>query len=366
MPTVNVLIVDDSAAARAGLKRLLDADPGISVIGMAGDAFDAAQQMRRRLPDVMILDLALPKMDGLTFLGKIMAQHPMPVLICSSHAGSGSDQAFRALELGAAGVIAKPRIASQQDRDEAQVALCDAVRAAAATASGRTARARPAPPAAARPGPKLTADAVLPPARPVAGHAVRGGPLVAIGASTGGTEALLALLRALPPAAPPIAIVQHMPENFTAAFARRLDGLCAIEVREAQTGDHVAPGQALIAPGNRHMALLRQGTGYRVNILEGPYVARHRPSVDVLFRSAAQQAGQGALGVLMTGMGDDGARGLREMRDFGAQTFVQDEASCVVFGMPKEALAMGGAARSVPLQRIAGEIMRWSGGQVVA
>ena len=357
---IRVLIVDDSAAARSAFKRLLSSDPEIEVIAMAGDPFEAVDRMRTQVPDVILLDIELPRMDGLTFLGKINAQHPIPVVICSSHSDKGSEAALRALEMGAAEVIGKPALGTEAQRQEAQIRLCDAVRAAAESdPHGRT-RARPAVARKLQPGPKLTADAVLPrlPARPIARRA--GGAIVAIGASTGGTEALLAVLQALPADAPPIVVVQHMPEKFTAAFARRLDGQCRVTVAEAAEGDRPQPGLALIAPGDRHLILRRQGAGYRVEIAEGPYVARHRPSVDVLFRSAAQTAGPNALGLLMTGMGDDGARGLLEMREAGAHTAVQDEASSVVFGMPREALRMGAADRALPLGRLAAEIMGWS------
>ncbi|WP_375691134.1 chemotaxis response regulator protein-glutamate methylesterase [Pseudooceanicola sp. LIPI14-2-Ac024] len=362
-PRIRVLIVDDSASARAALRRLLSGDPAIEVIGAAGDPFEAAGMMRTDLPDVMLLDLALPRMDGLTFLRKIMAQHPMPVVVCSSHTQKGSENALRALESGAAEVIAKPSMATAGEREEAQIRLCDAVRAAASTRSGRAARPPVKP---LSPGPKLTADVILPPMRPGTVKGVPHCPVIAIGASTGGTEALLEVLRAMPAGMPPIVIVQHMPERFTDTFARRLDGLCRLTVTEAQSGDRLEPGRVLIAPGNRHMIVRRVGGGYRVEIAEGPYVARHRPSVDVLFRSVAQTVGSGALGVLMTGMGDDGARGLLEMRQAGAATFVQDEASCIVFGMPKEALALGAADTTVPLGKIALEALTWVRGQARA
>ncbi|WP_238366459.1 protein-glutamate methylesterase/protein-glutamine glutaminase [Mesobacterium pallidum] len=353
---IEVMIVDDSAAARAGLAKLLSADSGIRVVSMARDAFEAADMMRRDLPDVMLLDLALPRMDGLSFLRRIMAQHPLPVVVCSSFTAEGSENAMRALECGAAEVVAKPRLRSAADWAEAEVVLCDAVHAAASTHPRR--KARPGPKVLS-PGPKLTADVILPPlpARPNAGPP--NGHVIAIGASTGGTEALVTVLAALPADLPPIVIVQHMPEHFTETFARRLDGLCRLSVAEARGGERPEPGQALIAQGNRHMMLRRSGAGYLIELADGPAVSRHRPSVDVLFRSVAQSAGDKALGVVLTGMGDDGARGLLEMRQSGAETFVQDEASCVVFGMPKEALAMGGATVQKPLTKIASEIAGW-------
>ncbi|QDL91464.1 chemotaxis response regulator protein-glutamate methylesterase [Paroceanicella profunda] len=353
---ISVLIVHDSAAARAAYRALLSTDRGIAVMGSAADPLDAAAMMRKRMPDVLLLDLDMARMDGLTFLRKVMAQHPLPVVICSDRSPKGSVQALRALELGAAEVIDKPRIVTEADRQEALIRLGDAIRAAAQTR--RHAVRSPPPPLGVEP--KRTADAILPPARPGAARVPRAGPLVAIGASTGGTEALLEVLAALPGAAPPVVMVQHMPETFTGAFARRLDAQCGIRVAEATTGQLTEPGLALLAPGNRHMVLHRQGLQYRVEIVEGPSVTRHRPSVDVLFRSTAQVAGGNALGVLMTGMGDDGARGLLEMRQAGAETVVQDEASCVVFGMPREALAIGASDRALPLGRLAGEIMAWA------
>lgn len=364
MNAIRVLIVDDSAAARHALSDLLSEDPGIAVTGTANDPFEAAEHMRNGLPDVILLDLELPRMDGLTFLTKIMRQHPLPVIICSSHTEAGSKAALRALEIGACEVIGKPKLSSREARLEAQILLTDAVRAAAQTRrdpSGKATRGdRPQPrPAPFTPGPKLTADAILPPFRKPATPPTGRAPLIAIGASTGGTEALAALLPDLSPATPPIVVVQHMPEKFTAAFARRLDGISRVHVAEASEGDRPAAGTVLIAPGDRHVVLHRQGHGYRLQIVGGPQVARHRPSVDVLFRSAAITAGPAALGILMTGMRDDGARGLLEMREAGAETLVQDEASSVVWGMPGEALRLGAASRTVPLDRIAAEISRF-------
>ncbi|MDT8856024.1 chemotaxis response regulator protein-glutamate methylesterase [Paracoccaceae bacterium Fryx2] len=354
---LRVLVVDDSASIRAAFSSIIAADPGLSLMATAADPYVAVEKMRDEIPDVMLLDLELPRMDGLTFLRKIMSQRPIPVVVCSSHTGAGSEAMMKALDLGAAEVLAKPRLDTPANRQEAAIRIGDALRAAAQTGrKGAGARA----PAALAPGEKLSADVILPPMPPRA--VPRTGPVIAIGASTGGTEALLQVLRALPANAPPVAIVQHMPEHFTLAFARRLDAQCAMTVREAADGDLLEPGTALIAPGNHHMVMRRHGSEYRVNILEGPCVSRHRPSVDVLFRSTAQAAGANALGVIMTGMGDDGARCLLEMRNAGARTLAQDEASCIVFGMPGEAISRGSAERSVQLSRIAAEIMAFAEG----
>ncbi|MGX9966826.1 protein-glutamate methylesterase/protein-glutamine glutaminase [Roseomonas sp. F4] len=344
---IRVLVVDDSAAVRAALSRIIEEAPDIELMGTASDPFVAAQRIQQEVPDVMILDIEMPRMDGITFLRRIMAQRPIPVVICSSLAEGRSETLLQALDAGAVEVIAKPRVDSAQFLKESAVRVCDAIRAASRVRPGRQAAHLPSRTVER----KLTADAVLPP--PTSRAMVRTTDrVVCIGASTGGTESLAAVLTALPVDCPGIVIVQHMPERFTAAFARRLDGLCRIDVKEAEDGDAVLPGRALIAPGNRHMLLHRSGARYCVAIKDGPLVSRHRPSVDVLFRSAAQYAGPNAVGFIMTGMGDDGARGLLEMRKAGATTFAQDEESCVVFGMPKEAIALGGAERIIPLDRI--------------
>jgi two-component system chemotaxis response regulator CheB len=275
------------------------------------------------------------------------------VVVCSGLTARGSDQSIAALEAGAVEVILKPRASDDKARAEAQMQICDALRAAAQTRAGRGA----AMPGALRaPGAKLTADEILPPpnlSKPVP----KTEPIVCIGASTGGTEALREVLVALPPDAPPVCIVQHMPAGFTAAFARRLDGLCQVKVSEAVDGATVGQGEVLIAPGDQHMILRRLPSGYRVQVVQGPYVSRHRPSVDVLFRSAAGAAGANALGILLTGMGDDGARCLGEMQAAGAQTIAQDEATSIVWGMPREAVRMGSAAQTLPLGKMAAAIM---------
>ncbi len=347
-----VLIVDDSAVVRQTLKELLESDPEIEVLGVAPDPYVAAARIRQDVPDVITLDIEMPRMDGLTFLEKIMNQHPIPVVICSTLAESGSDTALAALEKGAVEIITKPKLGSREFFQEARVRICDVVKAAA---RARLRKGRPAVPMKVTP--KLTADAVL--AKP-SGHAMieTTEKVVAIGASTGGTEAIRELLEAMPLNAPGMVVVQHMPELFTARFAERLNAICGITVKEAADNDSVIRGQALIAPGNRHLLLKRSGARYYVELRDGPLVSRHRPSVDVLFRSAARYAGANAVGVILTGMGDDGAKGMLEMKQAGAYNVAQDEASCVVFGMPAEAIEAGGVDRVMPLGNIAGELMR--------
>jgi two-component system chemotaxis response regulator CheB len=307
----------------------------------------AAERISEQVPDVITLDIEMPRMDGLTFLQKIMAQHPIPVVICSSLAEEGAQSALKALEYGAVEIIAKPRVGSRQFLEDSRLLLCQAVKAAAA--------ARVRPRSSHTVEPKLTADSVL--SRPTGAMIETTEKVVAIGASTGGTEALKVLLESLPADAAGIVIVQHMPEIFTRAFAARLDGLCQISVKEAEPNDTVLRGRALIAPGNHHMLLKRSGARYYVDIKEGPLVCRHRPSVDVLFRSAARYAGQNAVGVILTGMGDDGANGMLEMKQAGAATIAQDEETCVVFGMPNEAIKRNAVDRILPLPAIAGAML---------
>jgi two-component system chemotaxis response regulator CheB len=345
---IRVLIVDDSAVVRQTLKAVLESDPEIEVIAMAGDPFVAAERIGEQVPNVITLDIEMPRMDGLTFLKKIMSQHPIPVVICSSLAEDGALSTLKAFEYGAVEVVAKPRLGARQFIEDSRVTLCEAVKAAA------SARLH-APGPSHTVEPKLTADAILSPA--IHAMAETTEKVVVIGASTGGTEALKTLLEALPADTPGIVIVQHMPELFTRAFANRLDGLCSITVKEAETNDTVIRGRALIAPGNHHLLLKRSGARYFVEVKDGPLVCRHRPSVDVLFRSAARYAGPNAVGVILTGMGDDGARGMLEMKQAGAATIAQDEASCVVFGMPKEAIKLGAADKVLPLNAVAAAIL---------
>ena len=352
---IRVLVVDDSATVRQALKTLLETDPGIEVIGTAPDPFVAAQRIAEQVPDVITLDVEMPRMDGLTFLDKIMAQHPIPVVICSSLTEGTSATAFAALEKGAVEIITKPKLGTKQFFEESAIHICDIVKSAARARVRRVARRAVAAPRAAQP--KLTADAVLAKgtSRAMIETTER---IVAVGASTGGTEALRVFLEALPADAPGTVIVQHMPEKFTAQFAARLNGLCRVTVKEAADGDTVLRGQALIAPGNRHLLVKRSGARYFVEVKDGPLVSRHRPSVDVLFRSTARYAGKNAVGVIMTGMGDDGAKGMLEMKEAGAYNLAQDEESCVVFGMPAEAIKAGGVDRVLSLEQIAPEVVR--------
>jgi two-component system, chemotaxis family, protein-glutamate methylesterase/glutaminase len=345
---IRVLIVDDSAVVRQTLKEILSSDPEIEVIATAADPYAAAEQIAEQVPDVLTLDIEMPRMDGLTFLKKIMIQHPIPVVICSSLADEGALSTLRALEYGAVEIITKPKIGTRQFLEESRLTLCQSVKAAA---SARLQPLRAMHTVEA----KLTADAIL--SRASSAMVETTERIVIVGASTGGTEALKTLLESLPADAPGIVIVQHMPELFTRAFANRLDGLCAITVKEAETNDTIIRGRALIAPGNHHLLLKRSGARYFVEVKDGPLVCRHRPSVDVLFRSAARYAGRNAIGVIMTGMGDDGARGLLEMKQAGAFTIAQDEATCVVFGMPKEAVRLNGVGKVLPLGSIAAEIL---------
>ncbi|EKF61639.1 protein-glutamate methylesterase [Agrobacterium albertimagni AOL15] len=350
---IRVLIVDDSASVRQALAQVLEADGDIEVMGVASDPFVAARRIQEEVPDVVTLDVEMPKMDGITFLRKLMAQRPIPVVMCSSLTEEGSQTLMQALEAGAVDIILKPKIGAADHLAEAGAMIRQTVRGAA---QARVKSDRRRAPLAGATEAKLTADAVLPPptGRPMAKTTEM---VICIGASTGGTEALRELLVALPANAPGIIIVQHMPEKFTSAFASRLNTLCQVEVKEAAHGDPVLRGHVLIAPGGQHMLLERQGARYLVAIKDGPLVSRHRPSVDVLFRSAARAAGSNAMGVIMTGMGDDGARGMDEMHKAGAFTVAQDEATSVVFGMPKEAIARGGVDRVVPLEQIAREIL---------
>lgn len=347
---VRVLIIDDSAVVRQTMEEILSSDPQIEVMGTASDPFIAAEKMRSKAPDVITLDVEMPRMDGLTFLQKIMSQHPIPVVMCSSLTEQGTETMLKALEYGAVDIIQKPRLGTKQFLEESKINICDVVKAAAMAHVRKVSSVRNV-------APKLTADAIL--AKPASKAMIETTEkVVVVGASTGGTEALRVFLEAMPHDAPGLVIVQHMPENFTASFAKRLDSLCRITVKEAAGNDTVIRGRALIAPGNHHLLLKRSGARYFVEIKDGPLVCRHRPSVDVLFRSAARYAGKNAVGVIMTGMGDDGARGMLEMKEAGASTIAQDEATSVVFGMPNEAIKRGAVDKVVPLEKIAREVIQ--------
>ncbi|HSI60602.1 MAG TPA: chemotaxis response regulator protein-glutamate methylesterase [Ideonella sp.] len=354
MSVIKVMVVDDSAVVRQVVAGLLGAAVGIEVIAAVADPLLAIERLKQQWPDVIVLDVEMPRMDGITFLKKIMQERPTPVVICSTLTEKGAKTTLEALAAGAVAIITKPKLGLKQFLNDACDDLVATVRMAArANVRRLTPRAEPlAPPPA-----KHTADVMLAPAgtRAMTQTTER---VVAIGTSTGGTQALEEVLTALPRVSPGIVIVQHMPEKFTAAFAARLDGLCRITVKEAEHNDRVVPGRALIAPGGKHLMLKRSGAQYFVEVVDGPLVNRHRPSVDVLFRSAAKSAGANALGVIMTGMGDDGAAGLLEMRNAGARTVAQDEQSCVVFGMPKEAIKRGGVEKTVPLGAVHAEILR--------
>lgn len=353
MARINVLLVDDSAVVRQVLQAVLARDHEINVMGAASDPIFAMSRMAQQWPDVIVLDVEMPRMDGITFLKKIMAERPTPVVICSTLTEKGTETSMQALAAGAVSIVTKPKVGLKSFLEDSGSDIVQAVKAAARS---NVANLKPSAAVAVRP--KLSADAVLPQATQAMSRTTEH--IVALGTSTGGTQALECVLTALPATAPGIVIVQHMPEKFTASFAQRLDGLCAIRVREACHNDRVLPGLALIAPGGKHMLLKRNGAQYHVEVIDGPLVNRHKPSVDVLFRSVARAAGRNAVGFIMTGMGDDGARGLKEMQEAGAHTVAQDEKSCVVFGMPKEAIALGAADRVMPLAAIPGEIMHYA------
>ncbi|KQN76738.1 MULTISPECIES: chemotaxis response regulator protein-glutamate methylesterase [unclassified Duganella] len=359
MSDIKVMIVDDSAVVRQVLSGLLNAAPGITVTYAVANPLLAIERMKMQWPDVIVLDVEMPKMDGISFLRKIMAERPTPVVICSTLTEKGAQTSVEALTAGAVAVITKPRLDLKQFLYDSSDELVSAVRTAAGAHVVKSAYHAPLPPLPPVTA-KLNADAVLSlgDTRPMTATTER---IVAIGTSTGGTQALEEVLTSLPRVCPGIVVVQHMPEKFTAAFAARLDSVCEVRVKEAANNDRVLQGQVLIAPGGKHMLLRRNGAQYFVEVVDGPLVNRHRPSVDVLFRSTARAAGANALGVIMTGMGDDGAAGLLEMLKAGARTVAQDEASCVVYGMPKEAVKRGAVEKSVPLTAIYREILQQLG-----
>jgi two-component system, chemotaxis family, protein-glutamate methylesterase/glutaminase len=383
---ISVLLVDDSAVARQVISQALAPAPDIRVL-TAANPIVALEKMKDGWPDVIVLDLDMPRMDGLTFLKKLMHEHPTPIIICSALSDKNArNTTLEAMSAGAVAVVAKPMSNGRLQMDELSGQLIQEIRDASRTSYINQHRPRSSVPVAPPPArnvsppptrnseststvlanamqerqsaPKLTADAMLPPPKGTSAQAIMktAQQIVAIGISTGGTQALERLLPKLPPNCPGLAIVQHMPETLTGAFAKRLDELSKITVREAKDGEHMQPGLALISPGGKHLLVRRSGVSYFVEVREGPLVNRHRPSVDVLFRSAAVSAGINATGIIMTGMGDDGAHGLKEMFDCGAHTIAQDEASCTVFGMPKEAIKLGGAKETLSLDMIAQKI----------
>lgn len=379
---IKVLVIDDSAVVRESLSKVLASDPDIEVIGTAGDPLIALKKMETALPDVITLDIEMPRMDGLTFLHQLMETNPVPVVICSSMAEVGSQNAIKALEYGAVDIIQKPKLSTKQFIEESRIQICDAVKAASlsavrikakfgkhtgstlAAASGATTgtlenttsgtKNTTSGAASAQNDEFFGSSSVFSPANTIETTEK----VVVIGASTGGTEALKSFLEKLPVNAPGIVIVQHMPEHFTQSFAQRLDSLCKVHVAEAKNNDSVLRGTVLIAPGNKHTLLKRSGARYYVEVKDGPLVSRHRPSVDVLFRSAAHSAGKNAVGVIMTGMGDDGSKGMTELHDSGAYTIAQDKETCVVFGMPAEAIKAGAVDCTLPLGDIADEVIR--------
>lgn len=352
MEKTRVLIVDDSALVRRMLTEIFATDPDIEVVGAANDPFAAREKIKSLNPDVITLDVEMPRMDGITFLENLMRLRPMPVVMVSSLTESGAEVTLRALELGAVDFVTKPKVDLSGSLGRYAEEIAGKVKAAAG--------ARPRPRTAAAtggPAPRLSADAILPgTARkaPVLRTTER---VVAIGASTGGTEALREVLGVLPPDAPAIVVSQHIPAAFSGPFAQRLDRIAAMSIAEAQDGQYLLPGHVYIAPGDRHLIVERDGARYRCRLNDGPHVNRHRPSVDVMFRSVAQNVGPNAVGVLLTGMGDDGARGLKEMLEAGARTIAQDEQSSVVWGMPGSAVRLGAAEQVLPLQRIAAQLL---------
>jgi len=337
MKEIRVFIVDDSAVVRQVLTGVLNNISGITVIGSAPDPIFALHKLENNWPDVIVLDIEMPRMDGVTFLKKLMKEHPIPVVICSTLTTKGAEVTMEAMSSGAVDIITKPTINLKGFLQESETLMANAIRGAAQAKMKKVGVSKLKP---------VIID------RPITAMAATTDRVIAIGTSTGGTQALETVLTRLPKAAPGIVVVQHMPEAFTAAFAKRLNSVCQVTVKEAENNDRVMPGLVFIAPGGKHLLLRRSGAQYRVEVKDGPLVTRHRPSVNVLFRSVATAAGNNAIGIIMTGMGDDGAKGLKELHETGALTIGQDEASSVVYGMPKEALKAGGVDAEMALDDI--------------
>lgn len=352
---IRVLVIDDSALIRNVMKEIIDREKDMVCVGAAPDPIAAREMIKATNPDVLTLDVEMPKMDGLDFLERLMRLRPMPVVMVSTLTERGSDITFKALELGAVDFVSKPKLDIARGMETYAAEITDKIRAAA---QSRVHKAK-LPQAAALVQEKYSADAILPSSSP--GRFASTEKLIIIGASTGGTEAIKEVLTRLPADVPGILVTQHMPENFTKSFADRMNSLCKISVKEAEHNERILPGHAYIAPGHSHLLLKRSGANYMTELNQGPPVNRHRPSVDVLFRSAANVAGANAMGIILTGMGKDGAQGMLEMKQAGSFTIAQDEASCVVFGMPREAILLGGAAEVVPLQNIARRTLEFLG-----
>ncbi|RZS52931.1 protein-glutamate methylesterase/protein-glutamine glutaminase [Sphaerotilus mobilis] len=350
MASIQVFVVDDSAVVRQTVAHLLSGLADIELVGSAPNPLIAAEALRKLKPDVLLLDIEMPGMDGLTFLRQLMVSNPIPTVICSTLTNEGGKVALEALAAGAVAVLGKPKMGLKQHLQESKLELIQTLKAAARSKPRR--RSQDSAASEAMPSPLRSAAA--------AGvHALAINKPVVIGSSTGGTQAIEWVLRQMPADAPGIAITQHMPEKFTALYAQRLDGLCAINVREARDGDRLERGVALIAPGGKHMQLRKSGGQYYAVVSDGPPVNRHKPSVDVLFRSVAECAGRNALGIIMTGMGDDGARGMLQMHETGARTVAQNEETCVVFGMPKEAIKLHAVDDILPLDAIGRAILQF-------
>ncbi len=359
MKIIKVIVIDDSSVVRKVLSDIINSDPSLELVAVAADPIFAMRHMEKNWPDVIVLDVEMPRMDGITFTKKLMSERPTPIVICSTLTERGAQTTMEALAAGAVDIITKPKLGLKNFLEDSAQSLIQAIKSASrANISRLRTNSKPL-----NPSPKLTADAILK-LDGVATSAMANTTekVVAIGASTGGTHALEYLLTRLPRVCPGIVIVQHMPAHFTAAFANRLNSISEIQIKEAEANDTVLPGRALIAPGGKHMMLKRSGAKYIVDVVDGPLVSRHKPSVDVLFRSVAKFAGKNALGIIMTGMGDDGASGLLEMKNGGARTLGQNEESCVVYGMPREAFKKGAVEREVNLNKIPNEIVLYQKG----